>query len=34
MKTLHESKLSSTNVGKNIITAWLDEHGVKNYTLF
>lgn len=33
MKTLYESILSSTRSGKNIITSWLDEHGIKNYTI-
>lgn len=37
MKTLYESILSSTNAGKESlirpIRTWLDEYGVKNYTI-
>ena len=33
MKTLYESILSSTRSGKAAITSWLEEYGIKNYTL-
>ena len=34
MKSLYESILSSTNTGKApLIRAWLEEHGIKNYTI-
>ena len=34
MKTLYESILSSTRSGKApLIKAWLEEHGIKNYTI-
>ncbi len=34
MKTLYESILSSTHAGKvSIIKAWLDDNGIKNYTI-
>lgn len=34
MKSLYESILSSTNTGKApLIKAWLEEHGIKNYTI-
>lgn len=34
MKTLYESILSSTNTGKvSLVKAWLEEYGIKNYTI-
>ena len=34
MKSLYESILSSTNTGKApLVRAWLEEHGIKNYTI-
>ena len=34
MKSLYESILSSTNAGKTgLIKAWLDEYGIKKYTI-
>ena len=34
MKSLYESILSSTNTGKvSLVRAWLEEHGIKNYTI-
>lgn len=34
MKSLYESILSSTNVGKApLVRAWLEEHDIKNYTI-
>ena len=34
MKSLYESILSSTNTGKvSLVKAWLEEHGIKNYTI-
>ena len=34
MKSLYESILSSTNAGKvSLVKAWLEEYGIKNYTI-
>ena len=34
MKSLYESILSSTNTGKvSLVRAWLEEYGIKNYTI-
>lgn len=34
MKSLYESILSSTNTGKvSLVRAWLEDHGIKNYTI-
>lgn len=34
MKSLYESILSSTNAGKvSLVRAWLEEYGIKNYTI-